>query len=207
MVAVAKRAGELVIPDRLKTEGPTVFDRVKEALGGGPLWVVHRLDRDTSGVLLFARTAAAHRELSMAFEAGTVKKEYRALADGVPPAGVEEGRVDAPLATGRKGRVVVREDGKPSATRWKLLERFGSAHAWLALFPETGRTHQIRVHLQSIGLPIVGDRKYNFSKVTPVVGRMALHASSVEFLLGAKQHRVEAPLPEDLSRALDMLRR
>ena len=155
---------------------------------------------------MFARTAAAHRALSMAFEAGAVSKEYRALVDGLPPEGVTEGRIEAKLATGRKGRVVVREDGRPSATRWKLLERF-EKHAWLALFPETGRTHQIRVHLQSIGLSIVADRTYNFTKVAPVMERLALHAVSVRFKLGETERVVEAPLPDDLTDALVKLRR
>ena len=182
-----------------------MFDRTREALGGGPLFVVHRLDRDTSGVLLFARTAGAHRALSMAFEAGEVAKEYRALVDGVPPLGVTEGRIDAKLATGRKGRVVVRDDGKPSATRWKVLERF-DAHAWLALFPETGRTHQIRVHLQSIGLPIVADPRYNFTKAAPAMERLALHAVSVRFTLDGIERNVEAALPDDLADAIVKLR-
>lgn len=201
-VAVAKRSGDLVIPDRFRAEGPTLFDRVREQLGG-TLLLVHRLDRGTSGVLLFARSTAAQRELSGQFEEGGIAKEYRALCDGVPAAA--EGRVDAPLAKGRKGRMKIDPAGKPSATKWRVLEIFAT-HAWIEARPETGRTHQIRVHLASIGLPIVGDDRYNFTKREPVVPRLALHARSIEFAVGGVRHRVEAPEPLDLASALAVLR-
>ena len=202
-VAVAKSSGDLVIPDRAGKEGPTLFDRTKAQLGED-LLLVHRLDRGTSGVLLFARSKEAQRQLSTAFEEGGVEKEYRALCDGVPPAA--EGRVDAPLALGRKGRMKIAPHGKPSATRWRVLERFPK-HTFVEARPETGRTHQIRVHLASIGLPLVGDERYNFSGAAPVMPRLALHAFAVEVTLAGTRHRVEAPLPGDFTTALDSLRR
>ena len=222
VVAVAKRAGDLVIPDRTKSGGPTLFDRTRAALGGGTLLLVHRLDRDTSGVVLFARDADTQRELSRGFEERAVKKEYRALVGAVPEA--DEGRVDAPLAHGRKGRMVIRAEGKPSATRWRVLERFPGARAlppafeggvlvprrpgwaWLAVEPETGRTHQIRVHLASVGMPIEGDEKYDFSGAEPVAPRLALHAMAIEFEVGGKRRRIEAPDASDIAGVIERLR-
>ncbi len=218
-IAVAKTAGDLVIPDRLRKEGPTLFDRTRAAVGG-TLYLVHRLDRETSGVVLFARTVEAQRLLSAAFERGEVEKEYVALVDGLPRA--DEGRIDLPIAAARKGRMVVRDGGKSAATRWAVRERF-ARHAGspqertlLAVFPETGRTHQIRVHLAAIGHPLVGDRRYNpawraAAKGDPPpagspIDRVALHAAAIVFPLSKQRFRVEAPLPADFARALERLR-
>jgi RluA family pseudouridine synthase len=201
VAAVDKAPGDLVIPDRFRKEGPTLFDRTRDALGG-ELFLVHRLDRETSGVLLFARTADAQRELSAAFEAGGVKKVYRAIVSGAPEA--EGGRIDRPIAKGRKGRMVIREGGKPSVTAWALVKRF-LEHGLVEARPETGRTHQIRVHLASIGHPISGDRRYDFSKIPPVAPRLALHAMSVSFRLGTRDWTIESPFPPDLSAALARL--
>jgi len=200
-VAVAKASGDLVIPDRAGSGGPTLFDRTREQLGG-TLLLVHRLDRGTSGVLLFARSTGAQRELSGQFEAGLVEKEYRALVDGAPIA--DSGRIEAPLGKGRKGRMKIDPAGKASATRWEVLRRF-PAHTWISARPETGRTHQIRVHLASLGLPLVGDDKYNFSGKDPVIARLALHAFAISFSLGGQRQRIEAPLPVDLQETLQRL--
>ena len=201
-VAVAKASGDLVIPDRFRKEGPTLFDRA-QAQVGGTLLLVHRLDRGTSGVILFARSTGAQRELSLQFEEGGIEKEYLALCDGI--AQEASGRIDAPLAKGRKGRMKIDPAGKPSATRWRVLERF-AAHTLVEARPETGRTHQIRVHLGSIDLPIVGDDRYNFSKREPVLPRLALHARAIRFSLGGKSHEIAAPLPPDLTATLATLR-
>ena len=121
--------------------------------------LVHRLDEGTSGVVLLARGADAHRALTRAFQERAARKTYRALAWGHPvPA---RGVADAPLGRDpRDGRrMVVREDGKPAVTRWATLRRYPSV-ADLELAPETGRTHQIRVHLAAKGHPLVGDALY-----------------------------------------------
>lgn len=226
-VAIAKPPGRLVVPDRARAEGPTLFDDLKAQLGEPTLLLTHRLDRDTTGVLLFARCTDAQRAFTHLFETGRFEKTYLALVNGVPVP--DSGRVTHPIAEGRRSRRVIRPDGKASATRWEVLERFpapGDAryplapafegageplprtpgHAWIRCEPETGRTHQIRVHLAAIGLPIVADPFYDFSGAEPVTPRCALHAAAAEWELQGKRHRVEAPLPDDLATALTRLR-
>jgi len=154
---------------------------------------VHRLDRDTSGCLLLARTQKAHRAFSAAFEAGRVAKTYLAVVDGVPDA--EEGLIDMPLAkisTRESGwRIVESPKGKPSRTRWFREATLGG-RTLVRFEPETGRTHQLRVHAASgLGLPIVGD---------PVYGRggsaMLLHAARLQVERDGKPSiSAEAPLP------------
>ncbi|HZZ84577.1 MAG TPA: RluA family pseudouridine synthase [Anaeromyxobacteraceae bacterium] len=219
LLAVAKPPGRLVIPGRGAPE-PTLQEELQ--VEHGRLWVVHRLDRGTSGVLLFARTAAAHRALNQAFEGREVEKRYLALVRGLPP---PAWRSDAPLAAGRKGRMkaVAPGDprGKPSATRFRTLEplpaRAGSGLPDLALVeasPETGRTHQIRVHLAASGFPLAVDPAYG--EATPlrtaageeVLSRTPLHAAALSLKHPATGARLylEAPLPPDLTRALEAAR-
>ncbi|MBU3078437.1 RluA family pseudouridine synthase [Sphingomonas quercus] len=135
---------------------------------------VHRLDRDTSGCLLLARNPRAHKRFAAAFEAGRVVKEYLAVVDGVPEGG--EGRIDLPLAkiSSREDgwRIVPRADGKPAVTLWQVLTA-REGRALVAFRPETGRTHQIRVHAaEGLGAAIVGDPVYGRS----AAGGMLLHA-------------------------------
>jgi RluA family pseudouridine synthase len=158
LLAVNKPAGQLVIPDRSGRE--TLAEIVAQLSGGDPtLRIVHRLDRDTSGVLLLARTIDAQRALSAQFEAHTVEKSYLALVRGVPAQ--EAGVVDLPLwlHPGQRKVVVSTTQGKPARTRFVLLERLGPA-SLLRCSPESGRQHQIRVHLQAIGLPLLCDPLY-----------------------------------------------
>jgi 23S rRNA pseudouridine1911/1915/1917 synthase len=176
--------------------------------------LVHRLDAGTSGIVLFARTGEAHRALSLAFQERRAKKTYRALVWGHPvPA---KGTIDLALARdpkdGRKMRVAV--DGKPSVTRYATLRRFSSL-ADLELHPETGRTHQIRVHLSAKGHPIAGDDFYGgasrwrgvrdrkLREALAGIARPLLHAARVEIPeLGID---VAAPLPEDYEEILASL--
>lgn len=202
-IAVDKPAGVPVVRER-HGEAETLHDRAVREVGC-LLFLVHRLDRDTSGAILFARSPEVQREISAAFLEGRVRKEYRALVHGVPDD--DSGRIDAPVAEGRKGRMRVAPGGKPSATRWRVLERF-ARHAWLECAPETGRTHQIRVHLAHLGFPIEGDPLYGSRDAeSPVTPRLALHARAIEFPLAAGWQRVEAPDPADLRTALDTLRK
>jgi tRNA pseudouridine32 synthase/23S rRNA pseudouridine746 synthase len=220
LLAVDKPAGRLVIPGRGGPRGEAVPSLREElAAAHGPLWVVHRLDRGTSGVLLFARTAAAHRAVSMAFERGEPEKTYLALVVGHPPATFS---VDAALVPARKGRMKPAPPGdtraKPARTAFRLLEAFpaGPGRPPLALVearPETGRTHQIRVHLVAAGHPLCFDPDYG--ETAPLrdgagrelLARTPLHAARLELAHpDGGRLSVTAPAPPDLAAALASLR-
>lgn len=145
------------------------------------LAIVHRLDMSTSGLIVFARGAAAQRTLSMAFEARRVAKTYEAVVHGLVAG--DAGEVDQPLAADRANpplQVVNTERGKASLTRWRVLVRDEPAgRTRLQLEPVTGRSHQIRVHLRSIGHPIVGDRLYAAESAPSA--RLLLHATALAF--------------------------
>jgi len=166
--------------------------------------LVHRLDRDTSGVLLLARGAGAAAKLAEAFRRKEVRKLYWAIVVGVPSP--FEGRIDLALdkRPGPAGeRVVPVETGAGAVTRYRVLERAGKRVAWLALMPLTGRTHQLRVHCAAIGTPILGDGKYGgpaaFLAGERLQPRLHLHARAISLPRPAGGTlRVVAPLPPDL---------
>lgn len=167
--------------------------------------IVHRLDRDTSGVILIAKNDAAHNGLAKQLKDRTIEKTYLALVEGTPkPA---EGVIDAPLARDprRRERMAIIEGGRESVTAYSVIERFHGA-SLVEARPKTGRTHQIRVHLAAIGHPIVGDRVYG--KASPLVARQFLHAQRIVFTHPRTNDRVEleAPLTPDLASALEALR-
>ncbi len=218
LLAVDKPAGRLVIPGR-GTDERSLREELEAA--HGRLWVVHRLDRGTSGVLVFARSAAAHRALNVGFDRGEPRKRYLALVRGSPPA---ERRIEMAIAPSRRGRMrpARRGDprGKASATVVRALEAFPGA-AWtggpLALveaLPETGRTHQIRVHLSWVGLPLAVDPDYG--DAAPLRGpggevllaRTPLHAARLELRhpAGGGTLALEAPMPGDMRAVLEALR-
>lgn len=156
-------------PPGLATQGGTKthqhLDRLLDGLvdtDGARPKLVHRLDKDTSGALLVARTARAAAHFSKAFSSRTARKVYWALVVGVPSP--EDGMIDAPLAkqpgTGGEKMYVDPVEGLPSKTRWRTIDRAGNRAAWVELQPMTGRTHQLRVHMAALGHPIVGDAKY-----------------------------------------------
>jgi len=158
---------------------------------------VHRLDRDTSGCLLLARNPKALKRFAQAFEAGSVTKRYLAILDGAPDA--DFGLVDLPLAkisnaaTGWRMRGDPK--GKPARTRWKVMERW-PGRALVAFYPETGRTHQIRVHLAAVGHPLAGDWLYGERNAA----RPMLHAAELAMTHPVTNQplRVVAPPPGDL---------
>jgi RluA family pseudouridine synthase len=195
LVAVDKPPGMPTIPSR--DSGPCVRHALAKQLGRD-VWVVHRLDRDTSGVLLFALNADAHRTLSMAFEHGEVKKRYLALVEGRLES---ERLLDWPIGPGRKGRSRVIADGKPAQTRVRPLEVFERA-TLVEAEPLTGRTHQIRVHLAHAGHPLLFDHQYRHGEQSELIGRTPLHAARLEW----KELVVESGLPADMAQALERLR-
>ncbi len=204
-------------------EGKSAEDAVCRLLGAcgvippDPLpLLVHRLDAGTSGVVLFAKTPAAHRALSLSFQERRARKTYRALVWGhpVPAKGAIDHALGRDPKDGRKMRVWI--DGKPSVTRYATLRRFSSL-ADLELHPESGRTHQIRVHLSATGHPIVGDDFYGgasrwhgvrdraLREALARLTRPLLHAERIE--IPEMGLDVEAHLPEDYERVLALLRR
>ena len=171
----------------------------------GKLFPVHRLDRDASGVIVFARNAAAHRHLNREFDRREVLKSYLAAVDGVPSS--NRGRINAPLREFGSGRTGVdSRRGKPSSTEWKVAERLAGA-TLLRVQPATGRRHQIRVHLYHIGHPILGDLRYGDRARQERFPRLMLHALSIEFALPSGERvAVEAPPPPSFEAVLAGLR-
>ena len=170
--------------------------------------IVHRLDKDTSGLILIAKNDRAHAALGEQFKSRTMEKHYRAVICGAFDD--EHGLIDAPIArhpTDRK-RMAVVPGGKPSQTEWTVLERLKGA-SYLDVHLLTGRTHQIRVHMKSVGHPLLGDRIYAPNLKLPVrIPRLMLHAYSLAFdhPSTGDRMRIEAPLPEAFLQTLDKLR-
>jgi len=179
LLVVDKPAGLLAVPGRGADKADCVLARLL------PHWpdaqVVHRLDMATSGLMIFARGAAPQRVLSAAFAAREVEKRYVAVVAGL--VGGDSGTIDLPLAAdwpNRPLQIVDADQGKPSLTHWQVLGRDAAAGTTrLALVPVTGRTHQLRVHLQAIGHPILGDALYAPANVAAAAPRLLLHASDL----------------------------
>ncbi len=171
--------------------------------------VVHRLDKETSGILLLAKTDAAHRWLQAQFKARTTHKTYLALVDGAPP--TPTGRIEAPIgrnSNSRKEMAIVELDkGREAFTEYRTREAF-AAHTLLEAHPITGRTHQIRLHLAFIGCPVVGDRMYGRKHPSLPLERHFLHAARLQITLPGEEtpRTFEAPLPKSLADVLNGLR-
>jgi RluA family pseudouridine synthase len=215
LVAVDKPAGISVVPGRQAERGPSLREVLERQLGRR-VWVVHRLDRDTTGVLLFALDADSHRAANQAFEQGRVEKRYLAL---VSPPLISARTVDLALVPARRSRMrPVRpgESGKPAVSELRPVETLGSVQLVEAV-PLTGRTHQIRIHLRAAGAPLLVDPQYGrpepftgaglgFDSLT--LSRTPLHASWILLEASGDLPRVEvsAPLPEDMAGVLEALR-
>jgi len=226
LVVIDKPAGLLAVPGR--DQAPSAIDLLRAMPPFSldePLRIVHRLDREASGVLVYARTLEAQRHLVAQFVSRQVEKVYYALVRGYVE---RDGEVDLPLLLNRRrGRVEpAPQHGKPALTRYTVLQRL-PGHTWLECRPVTGRMHQIRAHLLAIGHPLAVDPLYGGSRAVmlshykpgyklnrsgqerPLVDRLTLHAARIAFTHPQDGRKVafEAPLPKDLRATLRQLSR
>ncbi len=203
LLVVNKPPGLAAVPGGWETGEPSLFEQLQAEYG--KLWIVHRLDKVASGVILFARAAAAHRTLSLLFETRAVNKTYHAILCGLPAWQERLARHPLRLDSGHRHRTVVDpRRGKPSETAFRLLERF-AAHALAEAAPATGRTHQIRAHAAALGFPLLGDALYG-APPTDLISRPALHALSLSFEFEGRRYDFTAPYPADFEEALSRLR-
>jgi 23S rRNA pseudouridine955/2504/2580 synthase/23S rRNA pseudouridine1911/1915/1917 synthase len=222
-IAIDKPAGLLSIPDRAGKD-PSLKSWLKEKYG--TIFTVHRLDRETSGVIVFAKTEAAHKYLSKVFEERAVEKIYAGIVLGTLPE--KKGSIDAGLMEHpvKPGVMVVNKKGKPSLTDYEVREEMG-LYSLVQFRIHTGRTHQIRVHMQHLGHPIVCDdvygegrpilissfkRNFKLSKhdeqERPILARLGLHSQLLHFKdEKGEYHTLEAPLPKDMRALLQQLRK
>lgn len=222
-VVADKSSGLLSIPDR---EGDEVSLKKMLRDKYGEIFTVHRLDKDTSGIIVFAKNEHTHKYLSQAFEERTVEKYYEGIVKGNVTE--KDGTISAPIAqnTVKKTLMIIHKRGKESITDYKVAEEFGK-FSRLTFRIHTGRTHQIRVHAQYIGHPIVCDplygdgepvllsslkKNYNLSKdefeERPLLNRLALHAGKLKFTgSNGEEFNFESELPKDMSAFLQQLRK
>jgi 23S rRNA pseudouridine1911/1915/1917 synthase len=215
LIAINKPAGMVVHPAAGHARGTLVnavlgYAPDIEGIGGEERpGIVHRLDKDTSGIILVAKNERAHRWLQDQFRLRKVEKIYLALVDGKPP--TSSGRVEAAIGrdTSHRKKMAVTSSGKgrEAISEYRVLEEF-KEHALLEFHPFTGRTHQIRLHSALLGCPIVGDRVYGRKNPSLEIDRHFLHAYKLKISIpGEKEpHIFEAPLPEELEKVLDKIR-
>ena len=228
LVAVNKPPGMVVHPARGHWSGTLTsalahhFNQLSSVGGPTRPGVVHRLDRDTSGVILAAKTDRAHLSLAAQFEQRTIQKQYFAIVSGRPDK--DRDHIDLPIGfhPGQREKMAVRHDAhsRPAQTFYEVLERF-DGFATVRVLPKTGRTHQIRVHLASIQCPVLADKHYGGRSQltrgeirrdpgdeTVILDRQALHAQRLELVHPETSQPLvfEAPLPHDLQAVLDELR-
>lgn len=225
LIAIRKNPGELVVSDRFGIEKNILLHQLGDYLrekghkpdeSGRDLYPVHRLDRDTSGIVLFAKHKEAHRELSILFENRKMQKTYWAFTAGIPVWDRMICEIPLSRAEGKRGRgraLIDLAKGKPAETEFLILERFGDI-AWIEAKPHTGRLHQIRVHLKALGNPILWDKTYwdsNWkSQVFPDLSEisMPLHARALEFVHPFTKELVQivSPMGEDLRTFVNFLK-
>lgn len=218
-----KPSGITVIPERYNTEKPSVQSILEKEYG--KLWVVHRIDRETTGIVAFARDEESHKNLSQQFENRQVRKLYKAIVSGRMEG--DAGEIDSPIAEkpNKPGTMMIHPKGKEALTLFEVEEQFRTC-ALLNVDIKTGRTHQIRVHFASAGHPLLVDsvygqhdkfllssvkRKYKQTdeEERPVISRLTLHASSLTIThpVTGEQMTFTSPLPHDLEALLKLLRK
>ena len=212
VIILNKPAGLPVLPDGWEKDSKYLVKMLEEQYE--KIFIVHRLDKITSGVMVFARDAETHRTLNMQFEKHTAEKVYHAIVEGNPR--WEEKITKFPLHAnvGHKHRTIVDDkNGKPSETRFRILERYqfhpersSRRAALVEALPMTGRTHQIRVHASALGHPLLGDILYGASE-TDLTPRPALHANSLTIELNGQRETFSAPYPGDFRATLERLKR
>lgn len=222
-IALNKPSGLLSIPDR---KGVDISLKKMLLEKYGNIFTVHRLDRDTSGLILFAKTEEAHRSLSQQFEERQTEKIYQGMVLG--SLAIKQGTIDAPMAEHpvKKGLMTVYRKGKEAITGYEVLEDF-KIFSWVQFQIHTGRTHQVRVHAKHIGHPIVCDQLYGDGKPIllsglkhkfklskdeweerPILNRLGLHALSLQFAgTNGEMIKLQAPFPKDLKAVLQQLRK
>jgi 23S rRNA pseudouridine955/2504/2580 synthase/23S rRNA pseudouridine1911/1915/1917 synthase len=222
-LAINKAAGILSVPDRFDQDIPNIKHLVREI--NENYLIVHRLDKDTSGVLLIAKHPDSQRALQQQFENSTIEKEYVAIIRGIP--NTKEGSIASSIVPHDliPGKMKIYKKGKTSETHWILEEEYAQ-HGFMRLKPKTGRTHQLRLHLSHMGHPIVADPLYgngqplylsnikrNMNRSTtkverPLISRTALHAEKISFdSLNGERITVTCPLPKDMRAAINQLRK
>ena len=210
LIVVDKPAGVVVHPARGHESGTLAQALADRAAGGEDPYragIVHRLDRDTSGLLVVAKSDAVHRRLKTLLQARELRREYLTLVDGIPPA--HSGTIDAPIGRDRRDRVlhsIDTDSPREARTHFELLEPLPH-EALLRVSLETGRTHQIRVHMRAIGHPVVGDHAYGGPSRFGLE-RQFLHAQRLVFPhpITGEEVDVSSDLPEDLAAALALAR-
>jgi 23S rRNA pseudouridine1911/1915/1917 synthase len=222
-VAVNKSAGLLSIPDSQGKE-LSLKDLLREKYGS--IFTVHRLDRETSGVIIFAKNEIAHKFLSQIFEERKIKKIYLGIVSGMLTE--KKGSIDIPIIEhpSKRNIMITAKKGKPSLTDYEVLEEL-ELYSLVQFQIHTGRTHQIRVHMQYLGHPVVCDdlygngervfissfkKKFKLSKSAeeekPILSRLALHSSLMSFKdTNGNDHTFEAPLPKDMKALLQQLKK
>jgi 23S rRNA pseudouridine1911/1915/1917 synthase len=232
LVVVNKAAGMVVHPGRGSSRGTLAaalqfhFNQLSDVAGRHRPGIVHRLDRDTTGVILVAKDNQVHQKLAAQFEKREVRKEYRAIVRGVPELNSDFIRTFMTTHPRIREKMIVCPEGgnaREAVTFYRTAENFGR-YAFMELHPRTGRTHQLRVHMQHIATPIVADRLYigtgelKASDIVPgtaeaadqvLIARQALHAFrlTIRHPISGAEMQFEAPLPDDMQRTLEFLRR
>ncbi|MGD0751426.1 MAG: RluA family pseudouridine synthase [Anaerolineales bacterium] len=203
LLVVNKPSGLATVPGNWEKESISLVKQLETDYDR--LWVVHRLDKATSGLVVFARNSEAHRLLSMQFEHHETHKLYHAIVIGIPAWKDHTARHPLLINVGHSHRTVVdHTKGKPSETVFHLLERY-DGYALISAIPSTGRTHQVRVHAFALGYPLLGDTLYS-APASSLIARPALHAQSLQFTFENQPFDFIAPYPADFTQALNKLR-